>query len=141
MGIQPLPIPFRNLLGFVVVEHAVFALPVLTLLVLFRFIPFEVALFLIAVFSVVVVPTSAGMAYLIAKGSNWVNTRAAVMASGVLPGQIYGLLFGGLVGYHLWKTPGGLIGAIICFGLGSLAGAKVAQYLVEKELPTGVVQS
>jgi hypothetical protein len=122
-------------MSFVVIEHGIFAIPVLVLFVLLQRLPLNFFLILFVIFSGLGIPFSAGMAYMIAKGSNWINTRTSVIALGVFPGQIYGFLFGGSVGYYIWNSAGGVVGAIICFVLGSMAGARIAQYLLNRELP------
>ena len=127
-------ISFGKFLGFAAIQHVIFALPVFTILVMMQLLPLNAILFLFLPFSGLGIPLSAGLCYLMAKGSNWVNTRGAVMAIGVLPGQTYGVLLGGLLGYHLWAMTGGVIGAIILFVSGSLAGCRVAQHLVDREL-------
>ncbi len=111
-------ISFGEFLGFVAVLQVVFALPVFIILLMLRLLPFDALLFLVLPFSGLGISLSAGLGYLMAKGSNWVNTRGAVMAVGVLSGQIYGVLLGGLLGYHFWAMTGGVIGAIIFFVTG-----------------------
>jgi hypothetical protein len=54
---------------------------------------------------------------------------ALVITAGVLPGQMYGAFFGGMLGYHFNDRAGGIIGAIVFFIIGRLVGERVARYL------------
>lgn len=137
---QASDIPFRKFLGFVVVLHFVFALPVFIILLILRLLPFDTILFLFLPISGLGIPLSAGFGYLMAKGSNWVNTRSAEFAVGILPGQTYGVLLGGFLGHHFWAMTGGVIGGIIFFVTGSLAGGIVANTLIERELAAKVAR-
>ena len=95
-----LAIPFRKIFELAVIEHAVFALPVLSMLMIVQAIDFYAVLLFFFAFSILGIPHSAGFAWLMAKGSNWVNARGAIIANGILPGQVYGLLLGGMVGFR-----------------------------------------
>lgn len=131
-------ISFGKFLRIIIIEHAIFALPILTVLVVFQSLPLDALPYFLLLFSVLGIPISAGIIYLIARGSSndlLMNSyrRSAQLAGGVFPGQLYGVLFGGLMGNSFWDTAGAIAGGTIFFVLGSLAGARVAQYLVDRE--------
>jgi hypothetical protein len=73
--------------------------------------------FIIVPIAFISIPISAAFAWLMAKGSNWVNTSAAITAVGSVPGRVYGILFGGALGFHLFNTAGGIIVAILFYFL------------------------
>ena len=136
-------ISFGKFLRLAIIEHVIFALPLLAILVAFQGLPLNALPFFLVRFFVLVILLSAGITYLIARGSSndlrMNNYKHPVLiAGGILPGQLYGMLFGGLMGNRFWDTAGAIIGTVIFFVLGSLAGAKVAQYLVDRELAAEV---
>lgn len=133
---RALEIPARKFMVLAAIEHTIFAVPVLGVLWITRIIPADFSLSLILIFSVLGAPLSAGIAWLIARGSSWVNTRAAIIACGVFPGQVYGLLFGGMLGYHFGGEINGIILAIGFWVAGAWAGAKMAEFLYRR---TGLV--
>ena len=133
MNQQSLPaIPYRKFLKLAVIEHAVFALPVLSILLIVQAIPFYAVLLFLFAISILGIPLSAGITWLIAKGSNWVNARAAIIANGIYPGQVYVMLLGGMVGFRQWGVIGGIISAVFLFAAGSWAGAKLAEFLYKR---------
>jgi hypothetical protein len=115
------PIPFARFFILVLAEHLAFAIPTLGILLLFQLLELKVALFLFTIF-VLSLPITGLIAWLIAKGSNWANTGAALKAAGGVSGQPYGLLMGGFLGSHFFGTVGALLMAVGFVVLGSLAG-------------------
>ncbi len=128
------------------IEYTIFALPLLIILMVFQCLHLDALLFFLAPFSVLGILISAGIIYLIAKGSSndlRMNNykRSVLIAGGVFPGQLYGVLFGGLMGNRFWQTAGAIVGALSFFMLGSLAGARITQFLVDREWVAKTVQT
>ena len=133
-------ISLGKFLRLTLIGHALFSLPVVITLVLLELLSISGLVILSVFFSVIGIPLSAGISYLVARGSSIsleMNERrysALMITSGILPGQIYGAFFGGVLGYHFDDRVGGVIGAILFFIIGRWVGERVGRYLSNNRL-------
>jgi hypothetical protein len=72
------------------------------------------------------------IAWLIAKGSNWVNTVSSIKAAGAVSGQLCGAVFGGFMGSHFWGIVGLILMTVVFFGLGTLAGIVLGGWIANR---------
>lgn len=124
-------IPFARFFLLVLTEHLAFAIPVLGMLVLLDLLELRTALFMFSFF-VLSSPILSLISWLFAKGSNWVNTAAALKTAGGVSGQLYGLLLGGLLGSYFFGTVGALLMAVGFFGLGFWAGIVIGGWMANR---------
>ena len=124
-------IPFVRFFLITSAMHLAFALPAFGVILLLHLLELKAALFLFAMF-LLSDPIISWLCWLVAKGSNWVNTAAAMKAAGGVPGQLYGVLAGGLLGGHFLGTVGGLVTMVLSFGLGMLAGIALGSFVAKK---------
>jgi hypothetical protein len=119
-------ISLGKFLRLTLIGHTLFSLPVLIKLALFQLLSIDGALILIVVFSVIGIPLSTGITYLIAKGSSSgieLNDRrrsALTITAGVLLEQMYGV-FWGMGCWDIILTIGSA-GQLVRFYCSSLAG-------------------
>ena len=127
-------IPFSSFLFATTAGHLIFAIPTIIGLLLFSLIDAKSLFFIFVPIALISIPISAAFAWLIAKGSNWASksTIAGVIAACSLPGRIYGILFGGLLGFHLFDTIGGVIVAILFYLLAVVLTIPLGKYLSRK---------
>ena len=95
-------IPFITFLSVTIAGHLIFAIPAIMGILLFNLMNVKSLFFIFIPIVLISIPISAAFAWLIAKGSNWVNTSAAITAVCSVPGRIYGIFFGGLLGSHFF---------------------------------------
>ena len=117
-------------------EHLAFALPSLAIILLLHLLEIQAALFLFLVF-IISSPIAALIAWLIAKGSNWMNTAASIKAIGAMAGQLYGLLLGGLFGARFFSPIGTLLTAGLFFALGIFAGIGLGSVAANRLIASG----
>ena len=96
-------IPLSSFLYVTVEGHLIFTIPAVIGILLLNLMDVRELFFELVPIALISIPISAAFAWFIAKGSNWVNTNAALRASCRLPGKIYGVLFGGLLGFHFCR--------------------------------------
>jgi len=131
-------VPFSSFLYVTIMGHLIFAVPVIIGILLFNLIDVKALFFILIPIFLISIPISAAFAWLMAKGSNWVNASAAIIAVCSLPGRVYGILFGGLLGFRLFSTIGGVILAIVFYLLALAFAIPLGKYLSMKVLPTKV---
>ena len=131
-------IPFSSLLYVTVAAHLIFAIPAIIGVLLFSLIDVRALFFIFVPIVLICIPISAAFAWLIAKGSNWVNTTEAVTAACSLPGRICGILFGGLLGFRFFGTVGGVIVAILFYLLALVVTIPLGKFLSRKVIPTTI---
>jgi len=129
-------IPFSSFLYVTIIGHLIFANPLISGILLLNLTDVKVLIFIFIPIVLISIPISAALAWLMAKGSNWVNIPAAIMAVCSLPGRVYGMFFGGLLGFHLFGTTGGIIGAILFYLLALALALPLGKFLLRKVLPT-----
>jgi len=131
-------IPFSSFLYVTIIGHLIFANPLISGILLLNLTDVKVLIFIFIPIVLISIPISAALAWLMAKGSNWVNASAAIIAVCSLPGRVYGILFGGLLGFRLFSTIGGVILAIVFYLLALAFAIPLGKYLSMKVLPTKV---
>ena len=115
--------------------HVIFAIPAISGILLFKLMEVKALLIIFIPLALLTIPISAGLSWLIAKGSNWVNTAAAITAVCSLPGRIYGVLFGGLLGFHFFSTVGSVILAIVFYLFAVVTTIPLGRYLSSRVIP------
>jgi hypothetical protein len=128
-------IPFVSFLYITIAGHLLFAVPAIGGIWLFELLDIKELLFIFTPIILISIPISAVIAWLIAKGSNWVNTSAAITAACSVPGRVYGILFGGLLGFRYFGTSGGIIAAILFYLLAIALALRLGRYLASKVIP------
>jgi hypothetical protein len=78
-------ISYSAFLEIVLVEHLIFMIPVLGMLLLFNLAK-PLVIWPLVILYILPIPINALFTWLIAKGSNWVNLPVSVKASGAIPG-------------------------------------------------------
>jgi hypothetical protein len=124
-------ISFTRFFLFSEALHLTIAVPTLSVILLFQLLEMRAALVIFTIF-LLSSPIVSWLSWLMAKGSNWVNTTAAMKAVGGVSGQLYGALVGGLLGGHLFGTVGAIITAVLFFGFGMFAGMMLGGYAANK---------
>lgn len=128
---NPNSIPFKRFFIFAEAVHLTFALPALSIVSLLQ--P-QKPKAVIILFIVFLLGSFIGswLTWMMAKGSNWVNTAAAMKAVGAGAGQIYGALVGGLAGWHFFEMAGGILMLVSFFVLGKLAGIALGGFAAKR---------
>ena len=99
------------------------------------------SLFLIlAILALPAIPLSAAFAWLIAKGSNWEKTSMAFTTTCGFPMRMYGILFGGLSGFHFFNLVGGIVGVILFYFLAFFSTASFGKFISNKVMRETVSQ-
>ena len=99
------------------------------------------SLFLIlAIIALPTIPLSAAFAWLIAKGSNWEKTSMAFTVTCGFPMRMYGILFGGLLGFHFFSLVGGIVGVILLYLLAFFSTAPFGKFISSKVVPEIISQ-
>jgi hypothetical protein len=128
-------IPFTRFFLFAEAVHLAIAVPALCVILLLRLLEMRAALVIFTIF-LLSSPIASWLSWLMAKGSNWVNTAASMKAVGGVTGQLYGALVGGLLGEHFFGTVGGIVMLVLFFGSGMFAGSALGG-MVAKKLTAG----
>lgn len=113
MTIKSNGVPFSSFSYVTIAGHLIFAIPAIGGIFWLSLIGVRALFFIIAPITLLSIPITAAISWFIAKGSNWMNTSAAITAACSLPGRFYGVLFGGLLGFHLFSKIGILGGVIL----------------------------
>ena len=134
-------IPFVSFLYITIIGHLIFAIPAISGILLMNLINIKALFFIIIPIAFISIPIGAAFAWLMAKGSNWVNTSAAITAVCSLPGRFYGILFGGAIGFHLFNTAGGIIVAILFYLMALALSIPLGKFLSSRVFPETVTKS
>ena len=125
-------ITFPSFLLLTGMEHSAFAIPALVIILSFNLLEAQAVLFIFLTFVLFYIPGSAGIMWLIAKGSNWVNGVPSIKAAGAIAGQTYCFVLGALIGVRLFGTLWGILGGILFSMLGQIIGMKLGEGLAIK---------
>lgn len=112
-------VPFSTFMNITFVGNIIFAAPVVIALILLDLIKIKPLLFIVMPVAGITILVSASLSWFMAKGSNWVNTTPAIVAACSVPARFYAVLFGGLLGFRVFNTVGGIVLAILLY-LGAL---------------------
>jgi hypothetical protein len=130
-------VPFRKFFYVTVLAHIVYAVPTVVVLLFFDSKNGRPVLFILLILAVIKIPVVTAMAWLLAKGSNWVNTSYAMMVIGGVTATLYGVVLGGWLSFRLFGTVGGVIGAIVFYLVARATGIRLGKLLANKFLPAG----
>jgi hypothetical protein len=119
MKTYPDSIPFKRYFLFAEAVHLAFAIPALCSIWLLQLLGTKAAIVIFTMFLLSSLIAS-WMTWMIAKGSNWANTAAAMKTASSVAGQLYGTLAGGLAGWHFFGK--GIVMLVLFFVLGKHAG-------------------
>ena len=133
-------IPFSSFLYATIVAHLIFIFPIIGGVLLFDLINVKTLFLILALLGLPAIPVSAAFSWLFAKGPNWINTPLAITATCGLPGRMYGILFGGLLGFHFFNSIGGIIGAILFYLLSYVLTSPLSKFISNKVMPETVLQ-
>jgi hypothetical protein len=89
MVVKITKVPFSTFLYATLAGHAIFGIPTVVAIIAFSLLGIEPLFFIILPIALVSIPLSATLSWLIAKGSNWINTPAAIIATCSVPGRFY----------------------------------------------------
>jgi hypothetical protein len=128
-------ISFSSFLYVTIVAHLIYVVPTIGGVLLFDLMDVKTLSLILAILALPAIPISAAFAWLIAKGSNWANTSAAFTITCGFPGRIYGILFGGLLGFHFFNTIGGIVGAIVFYLLAFVSTSPLRKFISSKVIP------
>lgn len=132
MTINRPDIPFSSFIYATAIGHLVFALPTMVGALLLNLIKSRDLFFIIIPMAIISIPTGAAIVWLMAKGSNWAKTDAFIAASCSVPGRIYPMLFGGLLGFHYFDTIGGIILAVLFYLAGLTLSGRLGKFLTKR---------
>jgi hypothetical protein len=135
MTVKVLSVPFSKFIYATLIGHSIFAVPAVVAVILFDLMDVKALFFIILPIALISIPVSASLSYLMAKGSNWANTSTAIMVTCTVPGRFYAVLFGGLLGFRLFNTIGGIVLAVL-FYLGAMTTTiPLDKFLVRRLAP------
>jgi hypothetical protein len=108
-------VPFSSFLLATIIAQLISGIPTIAGILLFNLIDAEALAFILIPIAALSIPISAALSWLVAKGSNWENTTTGITAACGLPGKVYGIFFGGLLGSRLYGPSGGVILAVLLY--------------------------
>ena len=127
-------VPFRIFLYATLVAHIVHAVPTVVVLLFFDSTTAMPLLFILLILAVIKIPVVAAMTWLLAKGSNWVNSSLAMIVICRVAAMLYCVLIGAWLGFRLFGTAGGVIGAILLYLLARITSRRLGKLLTQKLL-------
>lgn len=131
---------FVSFLYVTIIGHLIFAIPVLGGIWLLNLMDVKALFFIIVPIALISIPISAALGWLMAKGSNWVNTSATISGVCGLPGGLYSMLLGSALGFRLFSTTGSIIGAILFYILALALTIPLGKFLSSRVYPEAVSQ-
>ena len=135
MNREAVQVPLSTFFVITIISQLVFTIPAVIIILVFNLLQLEAFLFIALPTILISIPIGAYFSWLMAKGSNWVNTKAAVVVSSIFPGRFFGVLLGGLLGYRFYGMIGGALFIILFFLGTNLLGRFLGELLVEKLIP------
>jgi hypothetical protein len=140
MVVKITKVPFSTFLYDTLAGHAIFGIPTVVAIIAFSLLGKEPLFFIFLPIALVSIPLSATLSWLIAKGSNWINTPAAIIATCSVPGRFYAVLFGGLLGFRVFNTIGGILLAILLYVGAMLITVPLGKFLLGRLAPELILQ-
>ena len=113
MSIPPREIPFSTFLYATLIANLVYGIPTIGAFLLFDLMDTRAVLLIFLFVAAIKIPLTAALAWLIAKGSNWVNSYTCMVVACAVPAAFYGVMLGGGIGIRLFGALGGGIGGAI----------------------------
>ena len=132
---EAIQIPASSFFVITLVGHLIFAIPAIIIILVLELLQVKALLFIALPTMLIFVPGGAYFSWLMAKGSNWVNTRTAVIASSVFSGRFFSVLVGGLLGYRLYGIIGGVLFVIPFFIGANVIGKVLGEFFVDRFIP------
>lgn len=129
-------IPFSVFLYATLIGHLAYAVPTIASFLLFDLMDIKLVLFAILLYAIVTIPLSAGLVWLIGKGSNWTNAPAALVIACSWPATTYGIFLGGWLGYRLFGTLGSGVGAVLVLIVALIIRIPLGKWITVRFLPT-----
>ena len=133
-------VPFSSFFYATFLAHLCLIIPFIGGVLLFSVVDVKSLFLILAIIALPAIPLSAAFAWLIAKGSNWENTSKALLVTCGYPMRMYGMIFGGLVGFHFFNVIGGIIGAILFYVLAIFSTAPFGKFISSKVIREEVSQ-
>lgn len=132
--------PFSSFLYATFLAHLCLLVPFIGGVLLFNIMDVKSLFFLLAMIALPAIPLSATFAWLIAKGSNWKKTSMALTITCGFPMRMYGILFGGLLGFHFFNFIGGVVGVILFYLLAFFSTAPFGIFISNKVMREAISQ-
>jgi hypothetical protein len=133
-------VPFSSFLYATLLAHLCLLIPFIGVVLLFKVMDVKSLFLILAIIALPAIPLSAAFAWLIAKGSNWENTSRALTVTCGFPMRMYGILFGGLLGFHFFNLIGGIVGVILFYLLAFFSTAPFGKFISNKVMREAVSQ-
>jgi hypothetical protein len=128
-------IPFSSFLYVALAGHLVFGIPAIIGILLLKLLEVKTLILITVLVAIIAIPCTAALAWLISKGSNWVNTPVAITATFSLPARFYPLLFGGFLGFRLFGMIGGIIVMVLFYLLAMVITIPLGKFVSRKVIP------
>jgi hypothetical protein len=110
------PVTIRKYFKASILGIVIFAIPAIIFMMVINLLNSNI-LIIISLITLIEFPITSIIMWLIAKGSNWQNTKIGLITAFIFPSRIYSILVGGLVGFRIAGLVGGILGSIILFFL------------------------
>jgi len=123
---------FSSFLYATFLAHLCVIIPFIGGVLLFKIMDFKPLFLILAILALPAIPSSAAFAWLIAKGSNWEKTSIAFAVTCGFPMRMYGIFFGGLLGFHFFNLIGGIVGVILFYLLAFFSTAPFGKFISSK---------
>jgi hypothetical protein len=133
-------VPFSTFLYITLAGHLIFAIPAIAAVILLDLMQLGPLFFIILSIAIIAIPVGAVFSWLIAKGSNWTHTSASLIASCSVPARFYAVFLGGLLGFRLFNTIGGIVLAIILYLCALVTSIPLGKFLIGRFAPEMVSQ-
>ena len=128
-------VAFSKFLYITLAGHLIFAIPAIVTVILFNLMQLEPLFFIILPIAIIAIPVGAALSWFIAKGSNWVNTSSSLIASCSVPARFYAVFIGGLLGFRLFNTLGGIVLAILLYLCTLVTSIPLGKFLIGRLAP------
>jgi hypothetical protein len=125
-------VPFSSFLYATFLAHLCLVIPFIGGVLLFKVMDVKSLFLILVILALPAIPLSAAFAWLIAKGSYWKKTSMAFAITCGFPIRMYGILFGGLLGFHFFNLVGGIFGVILFYLFAFFSTAPFGKYISNK---------
>jgi len=125
-------VPFSSFLYATFLAHLCLIIPFIGGVLLFNVMDVKSLFLILGILALPAIPLSAAFAWLIAKGSNWEKTSMTFVVICGFPMRMYGILFGGLLGFHFFNFVGGVVGVVLFYLLAFVSSAPFGKFISNK---------